>query len=386
MHGKIRNIRAKLKPVRRRKKDGTTYWAARGFVPVRTPDGSIARRRVEHGIDGDTAAKRQEKTDELNRLYEERATAITRPLTFARAYTNYVKTGHPVPFYGVAILKHIGLRQCQDIDDTIMVELVEKLFAEDARPSYINRHLYTPVLAILRMALKDKAPKLTRPKGHKDKDGTIEIPDPSWFKAVFPHIGPDTRAILLFLTVHGRRLGDALGRRPDDFDPEQGTMLVGKTKNGDPLLVDLHPTVIRAIVDMPGWQDRKWLFTDGPSAGSNVRRDIIAGCLKANGMDATILDHKGGQVKAKKLLEAAPVRYYSPHEIGRHAFATRMLLAGYSLQYVKDAGGWKSIEVLSRTYSHIARKEWTTGVHQVGDALVGQIGVADSDQKLLDGR
>jgi hypothetical protein len=50
-----------------------------------------------------------------------------------------------------------------------------------------------------------------------------------------------------------------------------------------------------------------------------------------------------------------------------------MLRAGYSLQYVKDAGGWKSIEVLSRLYGHLERKEWTAGVHKVGDAFIDDI-------------
>lgn len=373
MRNQVRNIRGKLRPVRRRKRDGATYWAARGFVPVREADGRITRRRVEHGIGGDTAAARQEAADKLNRLYEERATAVTRPLTFAKAYTNYIDLGFPVPIYGEAILRHIGVRQCHEIDDTIMVDLQKALFKADAKPSYINRHLYTPVLAILRKGLKEKAPLLTRPKGYKDKDDSIAIPDAAWFRAIFPHLGPDTRALLLFLTLHGRRLGDALGRRPGDFDLDGATMLVGRTKNGEPLLVDLHPKVVEAIAAMPDWNERRWLFTDGPTSGSNVRKDIIVGCLKASGLDPALANK---QTLAMKQLEGAAVPYFSPHEIGRHAFATRMLRAGYSLQYVKDAGGWKSIEVLSRLYGHLERKDWVVGVHKVGNALLDDISVS----------
>ena len=56
-----------------------------------------------------------------------------------------------------------------------------------------------------------------------------------------------------------------------------------------------------------------------------------------------------------------------------------MLRAGYSLQYVKDAGGWKSVEVLSRIYGHLERKEWAAGVKKVGNALIDQIGADDPD-------
>lgn len=378
MQTEISNIRGKLKPVRRQK-NGAIYWVARGFVPVRTPEGRITRRRIERSISGDTAAARQAETDRLNRLYEERATAIERPLTFAKAYTNYVDLGYPVPIYGEAILKNIGMMQCHQIDDTVMVELTKKLFKPDAKPSYINRHLYTPVMSILRKALKEKAPQLTRPKGYKDKDETIRIPNAAWFRVVFPHLSVDTQALLLFLTLHGRRLGDALGRRPSDFNPDEGTMVVDKTKTGDPLMIDLHPKVIAAILRMEGWQHRKWLFRDGPSSGSNVRKDIIVGCLKANGYDPKMVNETGGMRRATRLLADAPIAYFSPHEIGRHSFATRMLRAGYSLQYVKDAGGWKSIEVLSRIYGHLERKEWTAGVLKVGNALLEQIGVEEPD-------
>ncbi len=72
----------------------------------------------------------------------------------------------------------------------------------------------------------------------------------------------------------------------------------------------------------------------------------------------------------REACQAAGLDYYAPHEFGRHAFATRMLRAGYSLQYVKDAGGWKTIEVLSKLYGHLERKEWTAGVHSVGDGLL----------------
>lgn len=343
----MQGYRSKLKPVKRRKKDGTTYWAARGFVPQRRPDGSFARARVEIGIGGDTAAARQAEVDRLNVGYEERALRI--PLTFSRAYTNYIEAGYSVPIYAEKILAHLGVRQCTEIDDTVMLDLAKAIFAKDAAPSYVNRHLYTPVCAVLTMALKELAPRLTRPKGHKNTV-PIEIPDQSWFKAVMPHMGPDTRALVAFLTVHGRRLGDALGRRPSDFDPEAGTLAVGKTKNGEPLLIDLHPGVCELVAAMDDWEERRWLFRDGPTSASNVRKDIRAAC------------------------EAAGVPYYSPHEIGRHSFATRMLRAGYSLQYVKDAGGWKTIEMVSKRYGHLERREVTQAVHKVGDAFVSGMG------------
>ena len=51
-----------------------------------------------------------------------------------------------------------------------------------------------------------------------------------------------------------------------------------------------------------------------------------------------------------------------------------MLRAGYSMQCVKDAGGWATIEMVSKRYGHLERKEVTAAVHQVGAAFLGDLG------------
>src|ERR1700682_228144 len=119
------NIRAKLKPEFRK-----GSWFARGFVPIRQPDGSIARRRVERGLGADlkTKAERETYCDTLNRYYEERALAIVKPMTFSNAYTNYVEAGHQVPYRGERILKCLGIMQVTDIDDTTMLRAVKVVF------------------------------------------------------------------------------------------------------------------------------------------------------------------------------------------------------------------------------------------------------------------
>lgn len=339
----MRGFRSKLKAVRRKKKNGSIIYTARGFVPVRLADGTFARRRVEHGLGGDTAAARKAEVDRLNAAYEDKALQV--PLTFARAYLNYIDAGHPVPFYAELILAHLGVRQCSEIDDSIMLDLAKEIFKPNAAPAHINRHLYTPVIAVLSMALRKGAPTLTRPVGHNVAH-KIEIPDADWYRLLMPHLTPVTAALVTFLTMHGRRLGDALGRRPADLNPADGTLAIGRTKNGEPMLIDLHPGVLSLMLAMPDWEKRQWLFRDGPGSASNVRKDIQAACRKAG------------------------ITYFSPHEMGRHAFATRMLRAGYSLEYVRKAGGWKTIEMVSRRYGHLEHKEVTEAVHKVGDAFL----------------
>jgi integrase len=366
-------IRSNLKIFRREREGRGQYWVARGTVPIREPSGAIAFKRVELGLAGDTATARKKEIDTLNAAYERAATADHGDgITFARAFENYITSTGIVPFRWDPILKFFADKRCIDITDSDMTELRQDLFEDDAAASYINRHLHTPVIAILKMALKQRAPQLTRPKGHKNRaEGTeIVIPPSDWYGKVAPHMRPETRALMYFLAAHGRRLGDGLGCRPDHLDPKVGTLAVDQTKNGEPVTVDLHPNVLSHFLAMPDWRTRQWLFRDGPESGSNVRKDVLIACMKAGGVDIKVLELEGGYDTARTLCEAAGVPYYAPHEFGRHAFATRMLRAGYSLQYVKDAGGWKSIEVVSRLYGHLEKKEWTAGVHQVADGFV----------------
>jgi integrase len=133
-----------------------------------------------------------------------------------------------------------------------MLAAVKSVFPKGAKPSTVNRELYTPVIAILNMASKSKAcakPSFTRPKGYTDAP-PIVIPDRDWFRLVLPHLSADKVALISFLTVHGRRLGDALGRTPKDFDPEAGTLAIGKDKAGNPLLVELAPGVRDLFLEM----------------------------------------------------------------------------------------------------------------------------------------
>lgn len=375
----MQGYRSKLKPVKRRKKtkEGTfeTYWVARGFIPVRRRDGTFARRRIERSLGGNTAKERQAEADKLNRAFEDAAQNIS--LTFAKAYNNYIGVGKEVPVLGVQILQELGVRQCCEIDDGVMLAAKDAMFNADAKPSYINRHLYTPVIAILHMALKEAAPELTRPEGHKNSP-EIHIPDQNWFRIVGKQMGIDTRALVYFLTIHGRRLGDALGRIPENFDPKAGTLLIGKAKNGKPVFVDLHPSVVEAFKLMPEWEKRRWLFRDGPNSGGNVRKDILVAVLKANGFDPKDFQRRVGgrglqidEAKAKAhIREHGSIPYFGTHAIGRHSAATRALLQGYSLLHVQKMYGWDTLEMLSKRYGHLAKAETNAAVHQVADEFI----------------
>jgi integrase len=347
-------IRSSISPYKRVKR-GKILWIARGTYPERQPDGTIRRQRYEEGITGKTGRARQEYCDALNSSYEQKALAVVRPRTFREAMKTYLGKRHQRPVWHDRLLAELGELLCHEIKDDRVTELTEK-YAKGLSASYINRHYYTPIKAVLKLASEAgccDVPNFRRPKGHKDVT-PIEIPDgPSWYAKVGAHLSPDMQALLLGLTIHGRRLGELIGRASEDFDPDAGALTVGRTKTGEPLHISLHPAVVAAMNAMPGWRERRWLFgghvRNRPSA---AREAIQRACAKAG------------------------VPYYTPHELGRHAFATRLLLAGHSLEHVRLAGGWKTIEMVSRRYGHLAKSEITRVVHDEGEKFLLSMGTS----------
>jgi len=334
-------------------------YVARGSIPVREADGRVGSRRIERGFGPDcsTEAQRQRQCATWNAEYEERFRNPRRPITFARAYMNYIRAGNQLPIKAEAILAELGELQCSEIEDSIMLELVEDIWPEGAAPATINRHLHTPVLAVLHMALKERAPELTRPKGHNAVLPVI-IPPENWYRALAPQLNPNQFAFVLMMAMHGRRTGEFLSRKPRDLDTTTGILDLGKTKTGVRQL-EVHPGALRLLLAMPGWQDRDWLFNAGPSSANSFRRDLKAAC------------------------ERAGLEWHTPHSFGRHTSVTRMLRAGYSVAHVADAHGMTP-EMVTRRYGHLTKRETTAALHSVGGALLnivtgGNVGETPSE-------
>jgi len=322
-----RTTRAELKPYRRH-----GIWYARGWIPIRQPNGVIARRRIERSSYSSRRADAQILCDELAKAYEQRALAVVRPLTFARAVTNYLGSGGEARFLTPALLKLIGVMQCSEIDDTTMVDLAKALYP-DATPATLNRQLYTPIIAVLKQASKSKAcarPDFTRPRGHDDV-ADMPVPRKLWFRKVLPELTPHMAAMIMFLTLHGRRPKEAMDCTPADYDPEAKRISI-RTKSGDLMQVELAEPVWQAI-EMYPWRRGPGLFVYTYEARRAAMRALERAC------------------------ERAGVEHFGMHTVGRHTFATRLLDQGYSVKHTSRAGGWANEKMVLRRYGHLERSE-----------------------------
>lgn len=339
--------RGTLKPDKRK-----GYWTCRGTIPIRGATG-VARRRTEIGARDSFASKAacQAECNRLNAYYEQMAIQVGKVMTFAEAWQAYVDSGKPMPKYSDKLLDVFGLMNVRDITDDVMIA-ESKRFGIAQSPQTLKRHYYMPVMAILGMASKSRAcdrPNFTLPKGYSEVKNSRTPPPDEWYKQVLAVLPHKLQALLVYLTIHGRRLGEAMAIQWKDVDLERNTIEVGKTKNGEPILVVLHPMVASLVQSLD--RSDKYIFGYRPGQyGGDAARKLL-----------------------KESCERHGIPYYSPHVLGRHAFARRMLKKGYSLQYVKDAGGWKTLDVLSKHYGHLAHAETSRAIHDSAEGLVDMI-------------
>lgn len=340
--------RSTLKPYYRKDR---RQWTPRGTYPEKDAAGRVTWKRGYLGAGSDTRAACQDECDRLNRELEAAAQAGQKASTFEEAVLVYLRTGGDGRFLTDRLLDQIGHVRCDEFTDKVMTDAQAAIYPTAAK-STINRQLYTPVIAVLNLAAQGQAWKvnLRRPKGHT-KLKPAHSPADQWFMATLPLMRPAMRALILFCTIHGPRVGNAIRCRRRDFDGEALQLL---DKNGTYQRYRLAPVVAEAIQALDHGRDELfWPLT--PASRSNVFREL------------------------RRVCERAAVEYFTPHKIGRHAFAKRMLREGYSLAHVASAGGWNNIKVVGELYGAFERDEAQAAAGQVGSQWAGQIGSGSSN-------
>lgn len=315
------------------------YYHARGTVPIRAEDGSIQRERIEESTRCSKKSDAREVADAIERGYFDRAyrPVHAKGIPFAEAALTYMQTSGNTR-YMAPLIEYFGMDSLLDIDQDAALRAADKLYP-DCLPSTINRQVFTPLIAVKRMAAengKAPGPSLKRPKGH-DTLPELEIPNNDWFDQVLPHCNPRIAALILTISITGRRVTELTGIRSKSVDVITRKAPIGRTKNGEPILLRIPDAAFEAIDD---WKSRERFF--GYSSRHSVNNALKRACARA-----------GADV-------------YSSHKVGRHSFATRILGEGHSLKFLKEAGGWKSIAMPARRYGHLERSEIDETVHKLG--------------------
>lgn len=335
---------------RKTKKDGSVTYTWRAKIPYREAGGSVAYKYVERGTGARTLAEARARAKQLEREYHERvnlplAEATDEPVTFAEAALSYMQSGGERT-YLPPILERIGNMALTEITQEAVQAIVTEL-RSGCKASYINRSIFTPILAVLNYAAELKLcppPILIRPKGH-DKSPPLKLPGEEWYRAIWPHLSASKRAAVLAIRLHGLRISEALRRTPDELNIARGELTIPDSKTGEPFLIPLAEPVLKAIREIPDWQRQKWLF--GTKHVGNFNKAIKRAC------------------------KAAGVPSYGSHALGRHAFATGILQEGKSLKFLKGAGRWKSEKMPMTRYGHLEQSEINEEVKNIASKWRG---------------
>jgi integrase len=308
------------------------YWHARGSVPARQADGKIGRVRIEESTHVESRVRARKIAADIERYYHELAYYPERKRgpTFAEAAITYIQTRGRSDRFVTKLIKHFGETPISEIDQAKAVEAAQELYPGASLATH-NRAVYTPLLAI-------GATGLRRP-GQNARSRPVEIPSDAWFAAVLPSCPPRLGALLVFLTLTGRRVGEAIALTEADVDYERGTVLIERTKTGVPVVAPL-PDIVRSFL----------LAANGHRYTGNRPNGRLFGYSRLT----------SAHVALTRVCKLARVPRYGFHAIGRHSFATRALKAGKSLKWTQQAGGWKTIKMVADRYSHLEQSE----IHQ----------------------
>lgn len=331
-------------PLSLRKRNG--IWRARGSVPERQADGTIGFRRIEQSARTGDRKRAIAFAAALERAAYQRAhhPAPKPETSFAEAAVTYMETTD-VKRFVAPLLHHFRYTPLSEMDQDAVNGAARALYP-GCSAATINRQVFTPVLAIINMAAEQgrcAKPCLKRPRGH-DAVPQLSVPGEDWFDRVLPHCTPKLAALIVFLTLAGRRVTEATDLLPRDWDQKTGQVVIGRTKSGEPIVAampDLAAVYLRTKYRAQHRPSRK-LF------GFDNRGNVYRGLRKA--------------------CAAAKVEYVPPHRFGRHAFATRLLANGRSLKHVMDAGGWATIKQPAMRYGHLERSEVAEDVRLLGQA------------------
>lgn len=334
-------------PLTLKRRHGSPYWYLRGTV-----------RGIS--VDESTGTSERKAAEEIRAVRE--AELLKRSVhgdaavrTFAEAALSYMEAGgertHLTP-----ILHLIGRKPLAAIGQAEIEALAKKLKPEGA-PSTLNRHIYTPVAAVLHHAARKRwceKPVIARPKEPKGRIRWITHDEADrLIDAAAPHIRP----LVILLLSTGARLSEALYLDWRNVDLSAGHVEFIDTKNGEARGVPLHPRAVAALANLP--------HRDGAVFRRSLPYTTASGVKRPLGDAYEVREGGGGQIKTAwaGMLKRAGITDFSPHDC-RHTWATWHYRANRDLTALMELGGWKSAAMVMR-YAHVNTSHLAGSISQI---------------------
>jgi len=271
--------------------------------------------------------------------------------TFLSAAIAYMKAGGERACMA-PLINHFGETPIDDIDQAA-VDRAALIILPNVTPARRNRAIYTPVSAVLRHL--GRTMPLRRPKGAKGRIKTDHM-TPDVAMAIID--GADSFDVefgtyLFFLLFTGARRSEPLGLRIEDLRLDASAAIFGKTKNGEPRSMGLHPQLVRrlrlVVGDRTSGRVFRWVKATGGFKDMLLRAKLVA---------------EGREMPQRT---RATSRRQPPHRyawvtfhVFRHTWATWMRqYGGADLLGLVGTDNWKDARSAAR-YAHVVpRDEWS---------------------------
>jgi integrase len=263
--------------------------------------------------------------------------------TFSEAVVMYLEAGGEQR-YMKPLLDHFRAVPLSRIDQTA-IDRAARVLYPDAMPATLNRHVYTPISAVLHDAARRglcDTPRIRRPK---QPAGRIRSLEPVEYERLIDACAPHLRPLLVFLFYTGARVSEALYLDWRQIDLTRRHTSFEKTKNGEARGVPLHPQV---VIELAGLMHR-----DGAVFRTQHGRPYKA------------RNYGGGQIKTafKAACRRANIFNFHPHDC-RHTWATWHYRANRNISELMALGGWKSVEMVMR-YTHVNTDHLQDGINRL---------------------
>lgn len=322
---------------------GSNNWYLRGtlhgvsvFRSTKTADRRVAEAiRVRHEQDIQTAA----------------AFGIEAAGTFSQAVVKYLTAGGS-PRYLDRINFAIGRRRLAEItqDD---LDALARLLYPDAKPQTLNRHVYTPFIAVYSYAAGARLcpeRKWRRPKMKKSQKG--KAPAPEQLYRFYQHADDRMKFHILFLTYSGLRISEAVRLQAKDIDLDNAWGVVQRAKGDNAERAGrgfpLHRILVREL-RRRNLQPNDYLFQTHRGLPYAQREKVVGGHLKV----------------AWNPLRTASGVNITPHDL-RHTCVSWLMEAGVGKEARMDIVGHTRATVHD-TYAHMPRKALIEAINKLKD-------------------
>lgn len=266
-------------------------------------------------------------------------------ITFPEAAVSYLEQGGEARFLGKenpktgkwsGLIGHFKTTQLAAIDQQEADQAASALYPGTSAATR-KRQAYAPLIAVLNHAADRGWLKPPRIKAPKVITKPTSWASPEYVTKLLPHCAPRLRRFVVLIVYTGARLSEALRVNWDtDIDLSGRHLTLRRTKNGkmrtchipDPLLIEL------AMVP------------------KNERRGLLIGLKDKTSVRPVLM----------RACKRAGLHYLSPHQLGRHTYATWLRrYAKRDLKGLQVDGGWDSIASVAR-YAHVTAGETAIAV------------------------